>query len=293
MLLLFCVLLATAARGEITELRTAIAYDRSSRDSPRIELELFGAPKSFLLDTGAAPSFFFLKNEQAEKLKPFRTPGDGAYAGIPLGGALTGAVISQALPLEDPPFADFKDQYGLFSPQSLTGGTKVVDLQRQEFRYFPNTPAGDIVKRIEQEYGHPLHATKWFGREIKPVPALLVRGRVGTAEAGLLDLDTGSFQTTYNSARIGQIATEPGPRAADIHGNEMASRRSAEALPVFIDDTQAGSTKVTLTSPSEIDTNTMSGTIGADILKDCVLVIPDASEEYLYWYCSAEAPAAK
>lgn len=272
-----------------------IYYDGSYLDSPKINLDLLNETQMFLLDTGAAPSFLFLRKTgfNSASLAQFQSVAADSYSNIPLEGIFQGATMASANGIPAPPFPDFEHLEGLFSPQSVTRGVKVIDMLGKELLYFPNAPTFDVVKFMEHRYQHPFHAARWFGREIKPVPALFVMGRVDRGPLGLLDIDTGSFQTKYQFPDSALPDTEPGRRSADISGSEITTTRTLKALPIFIESYRAGDTKVTLTSSEQVEDHRVIGTIGADILKSCIIIIPDASEELLYWYCSQDEISGK
>jgi hypothetical protein len=268
-----------------------IAFDRDDRtESPRIMLTVFGEEREFLFDTGTNPTMLFQSPAAAlqDKLRSFAADGEG-YRNIPLEGKLAGARMSHAMVIPDTPFEDFKNIAGLFSPQSITEGVKVIDLISQTFHVFPQARSGDVIAEFEAKYAMRFQAVTWQGRSILPVPSLLVSAAAGNQKPGIFDVDTGRFPSGYAFSQDGTgIALRDGHFAADIFGHFTREKETASPFPVRVGNVPIGEARLAVITPGDVDGIKMEGTLGMDLLRRCVIVVPEIQEEKLFFLCKPQ-----
>lgn len=269
-------------------LSVPIQFDRSKPfDTPRVMLKLSGQEAEFLFDTGTSPTMFFHSFVAAHPTLPMIPQVDGAAVeNLPLQGSLAGVKIAVAAEIPDTPFEDFRNMAGLFSPQSITEGVKVIDFIDGNFQVYRTTATQDVLRRLERERGLHLHAAPWHGAGIPPIPPLLLKGSIGRFKPKLLDVDTGSFRSRYSfSPRKSGIAVRNGPKAADIFGHVRQAQETVRPLPVRVNDIMMGATPILAGGGGLVLDLPYHGTIGMDVLRNCILIIPEAREQRLYWFC--------
>lgn len=214
---------------------------------------------------------------------------DGLYRGIPLEGPFEGIQIEYAMDIPDTPFEDFKTISGLFSPQSIMRGVKVIDLIEGVFHVFPEAAVADVLKSFEIRHGAEFRTLTWFGEDIGPVPPLFVEGTVGSQPPGLLDLDTGSFRSRYAfSPNDPEVAFRKKGFASDIFGNTQEEQETVSPMVISVAGHPVGEAHIGRTEPGEVGDYEVSGTLGMDALKACVIVLPEVREKRLFLLCESK-----
>jgi hypothetical protein len=275
-----------------SHLSVPILFNRNDRsDSPRVRLVLFGKEQEFLFDTGTAPTMFFHSFVTANISNlTDRKQSDGTYQGIPLQGGLSESQVSFALEIPDTPFEDFRGIAGLFSPQSISRGVKVIDMIEGVFHVFPEAETGEVMAEFETRHDERFRPVTWYGTGVGLVPAIFVKGSVGNQRAGFLDLDTGSFRSRYAFTPGDRgISFRDGGLVSDIFGKFFHERETASPMPILVEGHPVGAAHVASTSTDTVVDIPVSGTLGMDILRNCVIVIPEAREKRLYLLCKPQS----
>lgn len=256
-----------------------------------MKLVLFGTEQEFLFDTGTAPTMFFHSFVAANTSSlTGRKESDGAYRDIPLQGRLSELQVSFAMEIPDTPFEDFRGIAGLFSPQSIAEGVKVIDMIDGVFHVFPEAEAGEVMAEFETKHDDLFRSVTWYGTGIGLVPTIFVKGSVGNQRAGFLDLDAGSFRSRY-AFTLGDrgVSFRDGGLVSDIFGNFVHEQETASPMPVLVEGHPVGEAHIASTSAGKVDDIPVSGTLGMDILRNCVIVIPETREKRLYLLCKPQA----
>lgn len=241
--------------------------------NPRINVKVNGTSAEMLLDTGSSHHVL---------TRPF-AQANGIVASEERSGLLRARqfrlkagradfVIDDAIVLS-PPF-DEEGWGGILSPQSLLpAATVVLDFRNRVFYLLRGTRAS-TDSWLAEKYDSLRRTT--LAREGTEINAVLVRGGQCGRAPVLLDIDSGIGRSRLSRKQLRGTALHPGGKSIDALGN-VTLTEVARGQSVCFGDLRFDSVDlvaITETPSSESAADAISGSIGMDILRQTVLVIP-------------------
>jgi hypothetical protein len=260
----------------------AMAPDNAERGSdPVVVASIEGVATKLVVDTGSSHLIVtaaFLKRIGLADLAPgaHRRPlrvrlGDFEFT------------VDRFFSIGDAPHFDSKGWDGLISPQRIDPSAYVVaDFANQRLLAVPGHQRSDVWAYLRSRYPErTVHTLPWLGRDFGTI---LTKGRLGSREEVLIDIDSGNFITSFVPGYVGAgLPTRDGPRAVDVAG-EVSTMQIADDQMLGIGTLQMPGMSVGVREKAGRLPNGLEwkGSVGMDVLGRAAMVIPPEPAESIH-----------
>jgi len=248
--------------------------------NPRVQVKVNEVSTSMVVDTGSSHHVLTTRLASLLRLQSRGAEDSGPAVGplsLELGGASMTLASAIVLPL---PF-DEEGWGGILSPQSLlTSDTKVIDFRNQMLYAVRGTPP-TVDDWLSRRYGS-MRRTKLVRTGMDFNAILIAGGRCGSRPV-VLDVDSGASRSRLPRSQLTGVPLRPGGKLIDAQGVVSLSE-IADGQSICLGDLRFdGIDVVAVSDPGSGPnaTHSISGTIGMDILRHLVVIIPSASTREL------------
>lgn len=274
---------ASFAKSPKADIEQVIEFSgKKGSADPTIPIHILGQNTKVILDTGS--SEMFLMSDFVEKWqKPdFHTSDRNLNLTKHIDVEIGHMHFTSLTPVTMPTISGFNEDgiAGLMSPQKLMPrGTVILDFPRKRILGF--TKGSGNVEKLIGELFPGLQFTKvpWIGREYGIV---FIDAAIGDRKPVLTDVDTGKSVTSFCEAHIGNVPSVEGTKSINAQNEIVQKRRTAESQSLRFKGFSIN-TPVDIFEKERISgPYRWCGSIGMDVLKDFVIVLPPMGKDYIF-----------